>query len=392
MVMFHTACPDEIKKGRITDVYFTHTTKILRQKNKDAHATAEICLKNTPPGWSFGVLAGVEEAVTLLEGLPVDVWAMEEGTVFQPDQPVLTISGKYLDYAVYETPLLGLLCQASGIATKAARCKKAAQERTVLSFGARRMHPVMAPMIERNAFIGGCDGVSVVSSAELINESPRGTIPHTLVLLFGGTLEAVRAFDEVIDPQTKRIALIDTFTDEKVEAVRVAEAMGDTLYGIRLDTPSSRRGDMVKILKEVRWELDLRGFEHIKLFVSGGLDEEDIIILNEAADGYGVGTAISNAPVIDYSMDIVEIDGKPVAKKGKKSGRKQVFFCPSCHQSRVMPASGEGTINCPACGNPTEGMLKPLLDNGKCVVSLPNPQQIRQYVLDQINRVDPGAM
>jgi nicotinate phosphoribosyltransferase len=388
--MFHTAHPDEIKKGLITDVYFTHTTKILREKNKDSLATAEICLKSTPRGWSFGILAGIEEAVTLLQGLPIDVWAMPEGALFQPEQPVFLISGKYLDYAIYETALLGLLCQASGIATKAARCKKAAAERTVLSFGARRMHPSLAPMIERNAFIGGCDGVSVVKSGELIKESPQGTIPHALVLLFGDTLKAVRAFDEVIDPQTKRIALIDTFSDEKVEAVRIAEELGDVLYGVRLDTASSRKGNMVKILQEIRWELDLRGYKDIKLFVSGGLDEEEIAVLNEAADGYGVGTAISNAPVVDYSMDIVEIDGKPIAKKGKKSGRKQVLFCRSCYRSQVVPDLVENA-SCPLCGKPAEGLLKPLLVKGECVVDLPTPQQIRQYVLNQIDQKSSGT-
>jgi nicotinate phosphoribosyltransferase len=314
---------------------------------------------------------------------------MPEGTLFQLEQPVLTITGKYLDYAIYETALLGLLCQASGVATKAAKCKKAAAGRTVLSFGVRRMHPALAPMIERNAFIGGCDGVSVISSGELIHESPRGTIPHSLVLLFGDTVEAFRAFDEVIDPQTKRIALIDTFSDEKVEALRIAEAFGDVIYGLRLDTASSRKGNMVKILQEIRWELDLRGYKHIKLFVSGGLDEEQIAVLNEAADGYGVGTVISNAPVIDYSMDIVEIAKKPIAKKGKKSGKKQVVRCKNCHQSRVIPYSTEENA-CPLCGDLAEGLLKPLLVNGKCVVDLPTPQQIRQYVLNQI-RAEPGA-
>jgi nicotinate phosphoribosyltransferase len=143
---------------------------------------------------------------------------------------------------------------------------------------------------------------------------------------------------------------------------------------------------MVKILQEIRWELDLRGHKEIKLFVSGGLDEEEITILNEAADGYGVGTAISNAPVIDYSMDIIEIDDKPIAKKGKKSGKKQVLCCRSCHQSWVIPASEEKTT-CPFCSGPTEGLLKPLLVKGECVIDLLAPQQIRQYVLDQIEKL-----
>ena len=87
---------------------------------------------------------------------------------------------------------------------------------------------------------------------------------------------------------------------------------------------------MAKILDEVRWELDLRGFEDVKLIVSGGLDEGDIAELNPHCDGYGVGTAISNAKTIDLALDIVEIEGKPFTKRGKKSGRKQVLRCETC--------------------------------------------------------------
>jgi len=116
------------------------------------------------------------------------------------------------------------------------------------------------------------------------------------------------------------LSLIDTFNDEKFEAIRCAEALGERLTAVRFDTPSSRRGDMVELLREVRWELDIRGYKHVKLFVSGGLDEYEILQLNEVADAYGVGTAISNAPTINFAMDIVEIEGKPIAKRGKMAG------------------------------------------------------------------------
>src|ERR1700752_1665283 len=206
---FHTASEPEIKAGEVSDVYFDRTVEILRAKGLNKHVKAEIRLKSFPqPDWTFGVLAGIEEAAGLLEGLPVDAWAMDEGTVFGAHQPVLAIEGTYVEWAEYETALLGLLCQASGIATKAARCKRAAGELQVTSFGARRMHPTLAPMIERNAFIGGCDGVAVTKSAELIDADPTGTIPHALVLLFGDTVEALRAFHEVIDPNVRRVALI----------------------------------------------------------------------------------------------------------------------------------------------------------------------------------------
>jgi nicotinate phosphoribosyltransferase len=291
----------------------------------------------------------------------------------------------YVDWAEYETALLGLMCQASGIATKAARCKKAAGERQVISFGARRMHPAIAPMIERNAFVGGCDGVAVTKSAELIEADPMGTIPHALVLVIGDTVEALRAFHEVIDPKVRRVALIDTLQDEKFEAIRVAEALGRDLYAVRLDTPSSRRGDLYRILEEVRWELDYRGFDHVKLIASGGIDEAEILRLNPLADAYGVGTAIANAPVLNFALDIMEIDGRPMAKRGKRSGSKGVYRCRACRETVVVPAHRPPSA-C-ACGGPCEALLKPLIRDGRIVRDLPPPRTVRERVLDELRHV-----
>src|SRR5512134_497449 len=317
---FHTASDAEIKSGEVYDVYFERTVEILKARGDRKRVKAEIYLKSLPDEWEWGILAGIEEAARLFEGVPVDILAMDEGTVFAPYQPVLTLEGVYVEWAQYETALLGLLCQASGIATKAARCKKAAGERQVISFGARRMHPALAPRIERNAFIGGCDGVAVTKAAELIEADPMGTIPHALVLMIGDTVEALKAFHEVIEPKVRRVALIDTLQDEKFEAIRVAEALGKDLFAVRLDTPSSRRGDFFRILEEVRWELNLRGFEHVKLIASGGVDEHEILRLNPIVDAYGVGTSIANAPVLSFALDIMEIEGRPMAKRGKRSG------------------------------------------------------------------------
>ena len=102
------------------------------------------------------------------------------------------------------------------------------------------MHPILAPMIERNAFIGGCDGVAVVKSGKLIGEGPMGTMPHSLILCMGSTVDAIKAYDEVLNPAFKRVALIDTFLDEKFETLNVAQAMGEKLYAVRFDTPGSR--------------------------------------------------------------------------------------------------------------------------------------------------------
>ena len=383
---FHTAEDAEIKSGEVCDVYFERTVEILRHRGDVKRVKAEIYLKSLPDDWQWGILAGIQEAAMLLEDLPVDVRAMDEGSVFEPYQPVLVIEGTYVEWARYETALLGLLCQASGIATKAARCKKAAGERQVISFGARRMHPALAPMIERNAFIGGCDGVAVTKSAELIDADPMGTIPHSLVLMIGDTVEALKAFHEVVDANVRRVALVDTLQDEKFEAIRVAEALGKDLYAVRLDTPSSRRGDFFRILEEVRWELDLRGFEHVKLIASGGVDEYEILTLNPVADAYGVGTSIASAPVLNFALDIMEIEGRPMAKRGKWSGAKDVLRCRACRTTVVVPA-GKPPAPCACGGGSWEPMLKPLVSGGRVVRDLPPPRTIRDFVLDQLVRL-----
>ncbi len=380
--MFHIAGEKEIKVGNITDVYFQRTLKILKTKGLNPLVRAEFVARDLPENWSWAVLAGLDEVILLLKDLPLKVRSMREGTIFYPNQPILEIEGYYQDFCVFETAILGLLCQATGIATKAARYKKLAGDRLVMSFGARRMHPAIAPVIERSAFIGGCDGVSVIKSGEIIGEDPLGTIPHSLIICMGSTVEALKAFDEVIEPQINRVALIDTFNDEKFECLNVAEALGEKLYAVRFDTPSSRRGDFYRILEEARWELNLRGFEHVKIFVSGGIKEDEILTLNPLVDAYGIGTSISNAPVVDFSMDIVELDGEPLAKRGKCSGAKKVLRCSKCHEDMILPLAKE-IGNC-RCGGQYKNILHPIIDNNELLQDLLEPTTIRTYVLKQL--------
>lgn len=379
----HTADFDDIKAGKITDVYFERTISILKAKGIDKWVKAEFIAKSFPDDWEWGVFAGLEECSNLLEGMKINVRAMPEGTIFKTYQPVLEIEGMYTDFGLYETAILGFLCQASGIATKAARCKKVAGERGVISFGARRMHPTIAPMIERSAYIGGCDGVAVVMSGELIGEDPMGTMPHALIIVIGNSVDATKAFDDVIEPNVKRVALVDTFGDEKFETIAVAEAMGDKLYGVRLDTPSSRRGNFLRILQEVRWELDIRGFKDVKIFVSGGIDEDNIIELNPLVDAYGVGSSISSAKVIDFAMDIIEVKGEPLAKRGKMSGSKRVMRCDRCYSFDMIPLSRKSDERC-SCGGEFKDILLPFIENGKIVGERHSSREIRDYVLRQI--------
>ena len=384
--MFFTADPKDILDGKITDVYFERALTILKAKGIDPVVKAEIIAKNLPEEWKWALFTGIDESLPLLKHLRIKVRAMKEGTVFYPYEPVMEIEGRYQDFCVYETAILGLLCQASGIATRAARMKKLAGDRVVMSFGARRMHPILAPMIERNAFIGGCDGVAVVKSGELIGEDPMGTMPHSLILCMGSTVEAIKAYDEVLDPKLRRVALIDTFQDEKFETLNVAQAMGERLYAVRFDTPGSRRGNFYRILEETRWELDLRGFKHVKFFVSGGINEQDIPGLNPVVHGYGIGTSISNAPVIDFAMDIVEVDGKPLAKRGKWSGSKRVLFCTLCGERKIVPNDAYGS-NC-SCGGAFSDLLVPALDHGQQLMRPESPARIRQNVLEHVNALE----
>jgi nicotinate phosphoribosyltransferase len=383
---FHQATTEDIRAGLTTDVYFERTVQIIREAGLDRHVRAEFSVKGLPPGLTWAILAGLEEVYALLDGFDIHLRGMPEGSLVRPYEPILEIEGSYLSFAVLETAILGLLCESSGVATKAARIRHLARQKLLASFGARRMHPSVAPVIERAAFIGGCDGVSVVMAARDLGEDPTGTTPHALMLLVGDTVEAMRLYDRIVPEQARRIALIDTFNDEKFEAVRVAEALGERLFGVRLDTPGSRRGNFVQILREVRWELDLRGYQHVQLIASGGLDEKTVAELEPYVDGFGVGTSIANARTIDFGMDIVEIEGQPVAKRGKMSGAKQVWRDPVTCQDVVLPLGVE-----PDDRNRV-AMLVPLMERGSLVDPLPDVRSIRRRVLDQLAVVGPEVV
>ena len=380
-----------IKSGKTTDIYFEHTTQILQAKGLDnTHVVAEVTTGTLPRNWEWGVLCGVAEVVKLLEGLPIDVYCLPEGTIFKPKDmkgyriPVMFIEGPYGAFAEMETPLLGLICQSTGITTASARLKKIAWDKLCLSFGVRRMHPAISPMIDRAAYIGGMDGVSCVESATRLGVTPMGTMPHALMIVFGNQATAWQAFDELLPKEVSRIALIDTYSDEKAEAIMAVESLGDHLWGVRLDTPGSRRGNFIEIIKEVRWELDIRGYQHIKIFLSGGIDEEKATLLNiSEVDGFGIGTSISNSPVVDFALDIVEKKGFPVAKRGKLGGKKEYWRCPICFAGKIT-LWGADAPTCPECNKIMEQALIPLIKHGKPCIEQPNAKNLRQYVLDQL--------
>ncbi len=313
---FFSATDLEIERGLTSDIYFVRTRDLLNSLGlADTEVTAEVFSSKE------GILAGMDEALHLLRNRELDIWALPEGSEMSAKEVVMRIRGSYSDFGVYETPLLGFLASSSGWATAARQCKQAAGDRTVVCYGARHLHPSVAPVMERAAVTGGADASSCILGALLMGRAPVGTVPHAAFLIVGDTVELAKAYDRFVPEGDPRIILVDTFKDETEDALRVAEALGSRLNGIRLDTPGERGGVTAGLVRETRARLDQAGFEHVRIVVSGGLQPERITALAEAgADSFGVGSYIARAPAIDMTMDLKEVHGKAVAKRGRIPG------------------------------------------------------------------------
>lgn len=326
--MFSTVSDERIANGEVTDKYFQRTEEALDGDGKNPNVVAEVTETQRQTG-EWRVLGGVNEVLNLLDGLDLTVRTLPEGTAFDGG-PVMQIEGSYRDFARYETAMLGLLSQSSGYLSAAASMRQEYPNENLLSFGGRHIHPAMGNVLERNAYIAGFDGFSLMSAEDMLDQEANGTMPHALILSYGegNQEEAWNAFNDNVPDQVPRIALVDTFADEVVETERAVKALGDDLDGVRIDTTSSRRGDFEQILAEVRWKLESLGREDVEVFVSGGMDIEGIAEVQELVDGVGVGSYISDGRPLDFGLDIIEIDGTELSKRGKFSSVKSVYRTP----------------------------------------------------------------
>ena len=311
--------PDAILNGDTADIYFSRTKTILAKEGLDPIVAMEVF-----PGRA-GILCGMNEALELLRAVAptAEVDALDEGAAMSAKEAVLRIRARYSTFGLYETAMLGMLASESGWATAARALVDAAAPVPVISFGARHVHPNISAQMEYAAMVGGCVTGATPAGTRLAGKQPSGTIPHAMVLIFGDTVKAVEAFDKWMPKEINRVALVDTFNDEALEAVRVAQALGDHLWGVRLDTPSERGRVTPELVKEVRARLDQAGFPQVKIVVSGGIDLERVTLFKETGapvDAYGVGSAISGASAIDFTGDLKEIDGKAIAKRGRIPG------------------------------------------------------------------------
>lgn len=311
----------EVLSGETADIYFKRTIDILQKEGINPTATMEI-FPSRP-----GIVCGIEEVkALLLEVLPEgnrEVWALAEGDSMDAKEVVLRITAPYQSYGLYETAMVGILAHCSGWATAARECTGAAGNIPLISFGARHVHPSVAGVMDYAAIVGGCTGCSSIAGAGLAGIEASGTMPHALIIIIGDTVETTVLFDKHMPAGVPRVSLVDTFKDEAEESLRVAERLKEKLDSVRLDTPGERGGVTVELVKEVRTRLDQAGFKHVGIFVSGGITPERITHFIERGapvDGFGVGSYISGARPIDFTADLHEVAGKPIAKRGRIPG------------------------------------------------------------------------
>src|SRR4051812_27886715 len=324
MGLTRTRPSHEILSGDSADVYFARAETILDREGRNPLVTMEVFARQR------GVLCGIDEARNLLGHVLADadltetrLESLQDGDPIDPKEIVLRIRARYRRFGLYETAILGMLAQSTGWATAARECVDVAAPQPVISFGARHVHPDITDVLDYAAIVGGCVGASTPAGARLAGLSPTGTMPHSLVLIFGDTVEAALAFDRDLDADVARIVLVDTSKEGAEEPLRAPHALGDRLYGTRLDTPSERGRVTADLVKEVRARLDQEGYGHVKIVVSGGLNPERIGYFKELGakvDSYAVGSYISGATPIDFTGDIKEIDGRPIAKRGRIPG------------------------------------------------------------------------
>ena len=307
----------------------------------------DIFYRKNPDGGGFAIFAGLEQILEYIENMHFteqdieyfaslklfsqefldylkdfrfsgDIYAFPEGTIMYPNEPCVTVVAPLIDAQLVETALLALVNHQSLIATKTSRIVRAAGNRAVSDFGARRAHNMDAAVYgARAAYIAGAAGTATVLAGQKFNIPVGGTMAHSWVMYYKDEYEAFKKYAQVYPDAT--VLLVDTYDVIRSgipAAIRVAkevlEPMGKRLKGIRIDS-----GDLAYLSKRVRKMLDEAGLEDCKIVVSNSLDEYTITsILNQGGqiDAFGVGERLITAksdPVFGavYNISAVEKDG-----------------------------------------------------------------------------------
>ena len=309
--------------GETSEIYLHRTLNILRNEGLNPFVTYEIESTNS------GIICGINQIIDLLDNvLPEadrELWALQEGSEVSDNEVVLRIKARFASFGLYETSLLGTLTSCSSWATAAHDCVVAASGIPVVSFASRSVHPSVAGQVDYSAYVGGCSAVSSLIGGKLTQTTPSGTMPHSLVLIMGETVRAALAFDRHMEKNVPRVVLIDTFKDEAEEAIQVGKAMKETLRGIRIETPIERGGITPNLVDEINKKLEAEQISGCDIYVSGDKNPDDIkkFVDNESAvAGFAIDNYIARGSKINFRADIKEIEGKPIARRGRIPGSK----------------------------------------------------------------------
>jgi nicotinate phosphoribosyltransferase len=335
---------EKIRDAYYSDTYFALTKELLEAEGRRPRATMQVFSKRR------GLLGGIDEAIAVLrlcsgqrradggweDGWPgLTVEALHEGDAVEPWETVMTIAGDYSLFAHLETVYLGTLARRSLVMTNVRRVVDAAAGKSVLFFPARHDHWLVQTGDGYAAHVAGAIGVSTDANASWWGGRGTGTIPHALIAVYGGdTVAAARDYAARYARNSNIICLVDFHNDSVGDAVKVADALGEDLWGVRLDTsetlvdvaladrPDAERmhGVTPELARAVRDGLDAAGHERVKIVVSGGFDAEKIErfeALGAPVDSYGVGSSLIRGN-FDFTADVVELDGRPAAKVGRE--------------------------------------------------------------------------
>jgi len=408
----------------LTDLYELTMCASYFDNKRNEFATFDLFIRRLPPNRSYFVFAGLEQALLYLEKMRFteehleylrkqgfkedfldylgkfrfsgEVWAVPEGTIVFPNEPLLRVTAPIIEAQIVESFLLNTVNLQTTIATKASRVVCAAKGKPVIEFGLRRTHGTDAGMkAARCSYIAGCSGTSNVLAGLRYGIPIFGTMAHSFILFFDREIDAFRAFARTF-PKTSTF-LIDTFDDVKgaEKAAMVAKEMEK--HGFRLNSVRIDSGDLVEISKKVRAILDKNGLSYVKIFASGDLDEykvEELLQKDAKIDAFGVGTRMSTSedrPYVDVIYKLCEHMDKsgkmiPAMKlsKGKLTlpGRKQVFRVKdeNCMFMKDIIALCDEEVK----GEP---LLVKVMDKGKIVYDLPTLDAIRNRALENLSKL-----
>ena len=335
---------EKIRDAYYSDTYFALTKELLEAEGRRPRVTMQVFAKRQ------GLLGGIDEALAVLrvgagrrrddgaweEGRPeLTVHALHEGEPIEPWETVMTIAGDYSLFAHLETVYLGTLARRSLVMTNVRRVVDAAAGKSVLFFPARHDHWLVQTGDGYAAHVAGAIGVSTDANASWWGGRGTGTIPHALIAVYGGdTVAAARDYAARYAEHSNIICLVDFHNDSVGEAVKVADALGGDLWGVRLDTSETLidvaladrpdaeelHGVTPELAHAVRDGLDAAGHQRVKIVVSGGFDAEKIErfeAVGAPVDSYGVGSSLIRGN-FDFTADVVELEGRPAAKVGRE--------------------------------------------------------------------------